>query len=503
MNKEVQNPEVKFNAHARVLAQALKRLQPVAKNGSVLPIVNGNVHVGLTGNTATLSATDLETRVSVTIAVQNTTPNPAAPQPIDTLSDGESYGALPMPDDDLQSMEDQPETDDELVFEPKSRYERKRKTQKGKSEEPAEQVEAAIAEEEQPMPDDVEEDYQPESEEYIEDIEGEENPVIAPARIDAFEAPAYDYQFLLPIDMLPILESLDGLVSVAYANGIVYLSAAGGCWQFLSNSTEDYPTRYKVFNATTILHVNAAVLAATIRAISFACSEDKMRPAMMFVYVDTADAVEKNAVTLVATNGHVLLTKKLDCFANANGGSFLLPKAIARFIAGLEGDVELCYDESICEWVIVGKNIEVKGRSEDARYPDYKVVIPAADQPATKVSVSKRALIAALKRAKFLTDPVTKELDFHFEQGIVHLAADNLETGVRAMDETLLGKVDLKTPEEPEEVRLNAQLFLDVISNFGSDETASFLVYAPNRPVIYQLGATDDIALIMPLLKPN
>ena len=94
MNKEVQNPEVKFNAHARVLAQALKRLQPVAKNGSVLPIVNGNVHVGLTGNTATLSATDLETRVSVTIAVQNTTPNPAAEQPNDTLSEGESYGTI-------------------------------------------------------------------------------------------------------------------------------------------------------------------------------------------------------------------------------------------------------------------------------------------------------------------------------------------------------------------------------------------------------------------------
>ena len=489
MNKEVQTPEVRFNAHARVLAQALKRLQPVAKNGSVLPIVNGNVHVGLTGNSATLSATDLETRVSVTIAVQNTTPNPAAEQPTGTLSESESYGSLPMPEDD-----------DELVFEPKPRYERKGKNKKG---EPAAQVEANIAEEEEPMPDDVEA-FEPEEDEYSEDYEEEEYtvPVIAPAKIDDYETRTYDYRFLLPIDLLPILESLDGLVSVAYANGIVYLSAASGCWQFLSSGIEDYPTRYKVFNATTILQVNAAVLAATVRAISFACSEDKMRPAMMFVYVDTADAVEKNAVTLVATNGHVLLTKNLDCFANANGGSFLLPKTIARFIAGLEGDVELCYDDSITEWAIVGKNIEVRGRSEDGRFPDYKMVIPEANQPSTQVSISKRALIAALKRAKFLTDTVTRELDFHFEQGTIHLTADNIETGVRAMDERLPAKVELKTPEEPEEIRLNAQLFLDVISNFGSDETASFLVYAPNRPVIYQLG-TDDIALIMPLMKPN
>lgn len=513
MNNTKVQPRPEFKVHSRVLWQALRRLQPVAKAaGNVLPVVNGHVHVGLNGNQATLTATDLETRVSVIITTQNTTAlhpddaDDAAPQltlpaateePADEDFDGAFYE---LPDEDAA----------EFVKEGRSpRYRKAAEKAEAPQPEPEEVAVYEFPEEESDEEEEVD-GYEFPEEEYEDDEPGEDalpfdNNTKGAATAYTYESPVFDSEFLVPIEALPILESINGTVTVSYhdKDGIINIAGTGGCWSFLSPSAHDFPLRRRAFSATDTIVVNAEVLTKAIKQIGFACGTDTLRPAMTGIYVYVVNSV----VTLVATNAHILLTKQLECpIVNATN-SFILRKEIVRALANYEGEVELQYDHDTAQIKISGRGFELMSNVIGERYPDFSVVIPAKESPATLVSIGKGALLNSLKRAKLLTDAATHGVDMRIEAGKITLSADIVESGLLAMSETLpamverINEKEAEATGEPIEIRLNSHFFFDVVSNFGvSNDTTTFRIYAPNRPLIYELAGS-DIALIMPLMK--
>lgn len=135
-------------------------------------------------------------------------------------------------------------------------------------------------------------------------------------------------------------------------------------------------------------------------------SNDDLRPAMTGVYFE-AIGMDKQS-RIVATDAHRLFHRKIAPMAT----EFILPSKSAKIIISMGGEewkVEI--GSSRTRWTNEA-GVQVISRSIDARFPDYKVVLPDEKDIAATIHVAPETLLQELKNAGKFANKSTNEVRF-------------------------------------------------------------------------------------------
>ncbi len=238
------------------------------------------------------------------------------------------------------------------------------------------------------------------------------------------------------------------------------------------DNENDYP-KLPEFESAKEYRLPAGVVYEALNNTLFATSNDSLRMLMTGVLFE----FKENETNFVATDSHRLVVyKRKDFKAGVNAGDFVLPK---RPLTLLKSNLQNYNDELIIEFsenlakFSFGNQIFIT-RLIDGKYPNYPAVIPQ-DNP-NQMTVSRTALLAAIRRAAIMSNKSTQQIKFSFSGNILHLNAEDTE---------FANKAEMSVPCSYDGEDLNigfSSRFLTEMLSVLSSEDVVLKMSLPNKP---------------------
>lgn len=232
--------------------------------------------------------------------------------------------------------------------------------------------------------------------------------------------------------------------------------------------------------------IDSAVFKNMNKAIKFV-SKDNLRPAMTCVCL----AMDKYKVEVVATDCHRLYQSPIfECSQDAKLNLLISPKD-AKELAKMK------FADTITEINILKNNqIEIAGKIIDvldAKFPDYKVVIPEYD---TYMEFNKEQFVSNVKQVIPFANKVTSQVTFHLN-GSIALNAQDVDFSFESNKEMpYLTKNFVDT-----DIAFNGKFLLDAMDIF-KDKTVKMYSEGQSRKAAIFSNGTDKV-LVMPLMINN
>lgn len=136
-------------------------------------------------------------------------------------------------------------------------------------------------------------------------------------------------------------------------------------------------------------------------------------------------------------------------------------------------------------------------RAIDARFPDYKVVIPLKKDIAATVLVDKELLMKELKNAGKFANKSTNQVLFHLN-GKIEVHAEDIDFNYSYHND-VEGKVKFRVKEgdqpAPINIAFNGVMLSEILHKQPKDEKVSIAVWGPTKAAII-----NDNYLLMPLM---
>lgn len=252
-------------------------------------------------------------------------------------------------------------------------------------------------------------------------------------------------------------------------------------------AAEDYPDIPVVEDGLT-WSIPAHEFKKGLSQVVFAASSDDARPVLTGVYLN----VSNNQLYAVATDSYRLSEKKL--IASDQDISLLIPATalseLLRIIPDSAEKVEVHADNQQVLFRV--EDIELVSKLIDAKYPDYKKLIPkefsitATVERNEFISITKVSSLFARESAGSITIKVDEE------QGLVSINSIASQLGEN--------KSSAKAEVSGEgEVTLNSRYLLDALNSIGTKKVNLCFNGKLEPVVITSDEAKDQIYLIMPL----
>ncbi len=167
-------------------------------------------------------------------------------------------------------------------------------------------------------------------------------------------------------------------------NFAVEITSDNGKYKVMGENPDNFPKEPAADTATTFSVPSSALLTAINKCL-FAVSNDDLRPAMTGVFFELSE----KGITCVATDAHRLVRfSRLDV-ACPQKDTFIVPKKPLTLLKNVmpsnDDALEISYNSN--HLFVKQNGTELVCRLIDARFPDYKVVIPT-DNP-YKLTVNK------------------------------------------------------------------------------------------------------------------
>ena len=232
--------------------------------------------------------------------------------------------------------------------------------------------------------------------------------------------------------------------------------------------------------------IDSAVFKNMNKAIKFV-SKDDLRPAMTCVCL----AMDKYKVEVVATDCHRLYQSPIfECSQDAKL-NLLISTKDAKELAKMK------FADPITEINILKNNqIEIAGKIIDvldAKFPDYKVVIPEYD---TYMEFNKEQFVSNVKQVLPFANKVTSQVTFHLN-GSIALNAQDVDFSFESNKEMpYLTKNFVDT-----DIAFNGKFLLDAMDIFKDKTVKMYSEGQSSKAAIFSNGT--DKVLVMPLMINN
>ncbi|HMN32649.1 MAG TPA: DNA polymerase III subunit beta [Chitinophagaceae bacterium] len=239
--------------------------------------------------------------------------------------------------------------------------------------------------------------------------------------------------------------------------------------------------------------ISADDLADGIEKTLVAVSNDDMRPAMSGVFFELSD----NNLTLVSTDAHRLARYiKTDVQGGTQNDHFIVPrKALNQLRTSLVSSSEVSISFNNKQILVVGGQVEMYCTLIDARFPDYKVVIPAENPYSLKLN--KNEFQSALKRVSVFSNKTTNLVAFDIKGNTIHLNTIDIDYSYEGNE-----KMSCEYQGEDMKISFNSKLLLELIQVIDSEEIL-FELSSPTHACLMksteQSPNEDLLILIMPL----
>lgn len=273
----------------------------------------------------------------------------------------------------------------------------------------------------------------------------------------------------------------------------IEITSDNGKYKVMGENPDNFPKEPKAEDANSFTMSSEALVTAINKTI-FAVSNDDLRPAMTGVFFE----LDKKGITFVATDAHRLVKFTRKDVACPKKDSFIVPKKPLNLLKGAlpVNDDELKVSYNTNHLFILHGSTELVCRLIDARFPDYKVVIPT-DNP-YKLVVNKNDFQGALRRVSVFSNKSTNQIALHITGNHLQLIAQDVDFSNEGNE-----KMTCHYDGEDLQIAFNAKFLIEMLNGADTEEINVELSTPAKAGIIKPSEQAQDeelLMLVMPLM---
>ena len=276
-------------------------------------------------------------------------------------------------------------------------------------------------------------------------------------------------------------------------NFAVEITSDNGKYKVMGENPDNFPKEPSADDTTSFKATSSALITAINKTL-FAVSNDDLRPAMTGVFFE----LDKKGMQCVATDAHRLVKYKRTDVSCPKSDNFIVPKKpltlLKSALPANDDEISISYNSN--HFFVKHGTTQMSCRLIDARFPDYKVVIPT-DNP-YKLVVNKSDFQGALRRVAIFSNKSTNQV-------VLTIAGSELELTAQDVDFSFEGDERMKCRYDGEDLAIafNAKFLIEMLSAADSDDIKIELSTPTKAGIIKPTEQEDDeelMMLVMPLM---
>ncbi len=298
-----------------------------------------------------------------------------------------------------------------------------------------------------------------------------------------------------------LLESLKNIAEQPLTFSIdknfgIEITSDNGKYKVMGENPDNFP-KEPAADAANSFTMPSSTLATAISKCLFAVSNDDLRPAMTGVFFE----LSAKGITCVATDAHRLVRyTKLDvnCPETHN---FIVPKKPLNLLKSVlpsnSDELQISYNSN--HLFVKHAGTELVCRLIDARFPDYKVVIPT-DNP-YKLSVNKNDFQNALRRVSVFSNKSTNQVALTITGSELQLASQDVDFSFEGNE-----RMACQYDGEDLQIAFNAKFLIEMLNAADTDEIVIELSTPTKAGIIKPSEQAEEeilLMLVMPLMLNN
>jgi DNA polymerase III subunit beta len=273
----------------------------------------------------------------------------------------------------------------------------------------------------------------------------------------------------------------------------IEITSDNGKYKVMGENPDNFP-KEPVADKTNSVTMPANALLSAINKTIFATSNDDLRPAMTGVLFE----LDKKSLQCVATDAHRLVRYKRNDVKSGKTDSFVVPRKPLNLLKAVIPDnkeeITINYNEN--HLFVKTGTAQMSCRLIDARFPDYKVVIPT-DNP-YKLTLNKNDFQNALRRIQVFSNKSTNQVALNISGSELQLAAQDVDFSNEGNE-----RMKCQYNGEDLTIAFNARFLIELLSATASDEVSIELSTPSKAGIIKPVTQEDDeelLMLVMPLM---
>jgi DNA polymerase III subunit beta len=276
----------------------------------------------------------------------------------------------------------------------------------------------------------------------------------------------------------------------------IEITSDNGKYKVMGENPDNFPKEPSPDDATTFTMTSSSLVTAISKTL-FAVSNDDLRPAMTGVFFE----LDKKHIQFVATDAHRLVRYKRTDVKCPKADSFIVPKKPLNLLKSVlpsnEDELSISYNSN--HLFVKHGDAQMSCRLIDARFPDYKVVIPT-DNP-YKLTVTKADFQGALRRVSVFSNKSTNQV-------VLNIQGSELQLAAQDVDFSFEGNERMKCQYDGEDLSIafNGKFLIEMLSGADSDEVRMELSTPTKAGIIRPTEADENeelLMLVMPLMLNN
>lgn len=273
----------------------------------------------------------------------------------------------------------------------------------------------------------------------------------------------------------------------------IEITSDNGKYKVMGENPDNFP-KEPAADDTTSFTMTASALVTAISKTLFATSNDDLRPAMTGVFFE----LDKKGLQCVATDAHRLVKYKRTDAKCPKTDSFIAPKKplalLKAAIPDSEDEITVSYNSN--HLFIQHGSTQMSCRLIDARFPDYKVVIPV-DNP-YKLTVVKNDFQNALRRISVFSNKSTNQVALNISGSELQLAAQDVDFSFEGNE-----RMKCQYTGEDLTIAFNAKFLIEMLNASDTDEVVIELSTPTKAGILKpsEQGENEELLmLVMPLM---
>ncbi|HEY0059398.1 MAG TPA: DNA polymerase III subunit beta [Flavisolibacter sp.] len=273
----------------------------------------------------------------------------------------------------------------------------------------------------------------------------------------------------------------------------IEITSDNGKYKVMGENPDNFPKEPAADDTTSFTMTSSALVTAINKTI-FAVSNDDLRPAMTGVFFELA----KDYIQFVATDAHRLVRYKRTEVVCPRTDSFIVPRKPLNLLKSAlpDNEDEITVNYNSNHLFVQHGTTQMSCRLIDARFPDYKVVIPA-DNP-YKLVLNKALFQSALRRVSVFSNKSTNQVALNISGSELGLAAQDVDFSFEGNE-----RMSCQYDGEDLTIAFNARFLIEMLNAADSEEVRIELSTPTKAGILKptELDPNEDVLmLVMPLM---
>ena len=276
-------------------------------------------------------------------------------------------------------------------------------------------------------------------------------------------------------------------------NYAVEITSNNGKYKVMGENPDNFP-KEPAADDTTAFTMPSGALVTAINKTLFAVSSDDLRPAMTGVYFE----LTPNYIQFVATDAHRLVRYKRTDVKCPKAENFIVPKKPLNLLKNAlpDNDDELTITYNSNHLFVSHGTTQLICRLIDARFPDYKVVIPI-DNPYSLV-VNKSDFQGALRRVSVFSNKSTNQVALTISGSELQMAAQDVDFSFEGNE-----RMNCQYDGEDLQIAFNARFLIEMLNAAETVDVKVELATSTKAGIIKPTEEDENeelLMLVMPLM---